>query len=97
MALTTPTLPALEQQEEQKTKPEKSWRVILYNDDIHAFDDVVLWVQKATGYSHEMATQITDTANRTGRSVCYKGDKEDCGKVCRYLRGHGLQVELDDF
>lgn len=80
----------------EKLKPDRAWRVILYNDNHHKFDDVVLWIQKATGCSHEVATQITHTAHTQGRAVCYEGTKEKCHKVAGYLRSHGLQVEVDD-
>ncbi|HXE73752.1 MAG TPA: ATP-dependent Clp protease adaptor ClpS [Candidatus Nitrosotenuis sp.] len=93
--LATVVLPDLEIEDRQKLEPRRSWRVILYNDDVHLIDDVVLWVQKATGHSLERAVAIVETAHRTGRAVCYEGDKEDCHKVARYLRGHGLQVEVD--
>lgn len=80
----------------EKAKPGRNWKVILYNDNHHKFDDVVLWVQKATGCSHEVASHVVHTAHHTGRSVCYEGMKEKCQRVAGYLRSNGLQVEVDD-
>ena len=97
--MATLTLPDLDQElkkwTEEFKKPAPSWQVILYNDSMNKFDNVVLWIQKATGYSHEQATQITKTADATGRAVCYSGDKEKCHQVAAYLRGKSLQVEVD--
>ena len=70
-------------------------RVILYNDDIHAFDDVVRQVQKATGASTEDAFAITMQAHETGRAVCYAGPHDACAKVADILREIGLHVEID--
>ncbi len=93
----TTLLPEKTQDSETKKKPERNWRVILYNDNHHKFDDVVLWIQKATGCSHEVASHVTYTAHTQGRAVCYEGKKEKCHQVAGHLRRNGLQVEVDDF
>ena len=80
----------------EKKSPQRAWRVILYNDNINTRDNVVLWLQKATGCSLDVATQVMRTAHTQGRAVCYEGEKEKCSKVVAYLRGCGLQVEVDD-
>lgn len=80
----------------EKEVPARGWRVILYNDDFNTRDNVVLWLQKATGCSLEIAGQVMDTAHRTGRAICFEGEKEKCQKVAGYLRGCGLHVEVDD-
>ena len=77
------------------TRTRTPWIVILYNDDRHAFPDVILWVQKATGCALAKARAITLAAHETGRAVAYTGEKTDCERVCASLRSHGLQVEID--
>jgi ATP-dependent Clp protease adapter protein ClpS len=72
-----------------------AYHVILYNDDIHAFDDVVRQVQKATGISTENAVAITLQAHETGRAMCYAGPHDACAKVADILREIGLHVEID--
>lgn len=72
------------------------WKVLLYNDDWHSFDEVVFQVQKATGYSLERAEQITHEAHATGRAVAYAGEKEACKRVAAVLREIRLQVEIDE-
>lgn len=72
-----------------------AYRVILYNDDIHPFDDVVRQVQKATGVSTEDAFAITLQAHETGRAACYAGSHDACVKVADILREIGLHVEID--
>lgn len=80
---------------ESDKKIERPWKVILYDDDVHTFDEVILQVQRATGYSLERATQITLEADRVGRAVCFEGVKESCQKVAAVLRQIRLQVEVD--
>ena len=68
---------------ETQTRPEEDietglgqpWMVILFNDDYHAFDEVIAQVQKATGCSPGEAFQITYAAHTNGQAVAYVGDK----------------------
>jgi ATP-dependent Clp protease adaptor protein ClpS len=71
------------------------WIVILYNDDYHGFDEVILQVQKATGCSLEKAEAITWEAHHSGRAIAYTGTQEECERVAGVLREIRLQVETD--
>ena len=77
------------------TKELRGWNVILYNDSFNKLLDVILWLQKATGCSLEVAEHVTQMAHSTGRAICFSGAKEKCQEVAGYLRGKGLQVEVD--
>ncbi len=90
-ALETPDLLAEEEQETEKAIP---WNVILYNDDHHTFNAVVLQVQKATGVALNVAFEITMEAHTKGRAICYSGSHFDCEKVAAVLREIGLSVEI---
>jgi len=57
------------------------WQVILFNDEIHSFDEVILQIQKATGYSLERAAEITFRVHNNGKAIVYIGSKMDCEKV----------------
>ena len=72
------------------------WCVIVYNDEWHTYDEVILQLQKATGCSLELATTLTREIDMTGRAVVYKGDRLECRKVAAVLREIRLQVELDE-
>lgn len=71
------------------------WQVVLFNDSVHTFDEVILQVQKATGYSLERATQITLSAHKNGKSVAYIGSKDDCVKVAGVLKQIQLMAEVE--
>lgn len=71
------------------------FHVVLYNDNVHAFDDVVRQVQKATGAPEAEAVAITLQAHETGRAVCFVGACERCQDVADVLREIGLHVEVD--
>jgi ATP-dependent Clp protease adaptor protein ClpS len=61
------------------------WQVVLFNDAIHSFDEVILQIQKAAGYSLERATEITLRVHNNGKAVVFIGSKEDCEKVAAIL------------
>jgi ATP-dependent Clp protease adapter protein ClpS len=71
------------------------YRVILYNDNFHSMDEVVLQLQKATGCDIETAINIMLEAHMQGRAICYHGAREECHRVARILREIRLQVEVD--
>ncbi|MBI1819318.1 MAG: ATP-dependent Clp protease adaptor ClpS [Nitrospirae bacterium] len=71
------------------------WNVILYNDDWHPFDEVILQVQKATGVSLEKSVEIVLEAHNKGRAVCYSGSLEECLRVANILKEIKLHVEID--
>jgi len=70
--------------------------VVLYNDDVHAFEEVVLQVQKATGKALPEAVRITLVAHTRGKSVAFSGTLAECQRVAAVLRGIRLQVEVDE-
>ena len=72
------------------------WVVILFNDDHHAFDEVIAQVQKATGCSPGEAFQITYAAHSNGQAVAYVGDKPQCEQVAKVLREIALRVEIEE-
>jgi ATP-dependent Clp protease adaptor protein ClpS len=81
--------------EEEETRLQSPWIVILYNDEWHPYDQVVFQVQKATGCSEEEAEWITYEAHSQGKAVAYNGSMEECERVANILRQIRLQVETD--
>jgi len=83
--------------EEPRTRAQlaRPWQVILFNDDWHPFDQVVLYVQKATGCSEPVAHAITLAAHETGQSFCYAGGLEACERVAAKLEEIRLRVSIE--
>ena len=87
--------PELDETFQESRQTQSEYRVVLYNDDYHDFDEVILQVQKATGCSLEKAEEITILAHVKGREICFRGSRDDCSRVCRVLREIRLQCEID--
>lgn len=86
----------LESKMKDWAKELRGWNVILYNDNYNKMDNVIVWLQKATGCSLEVATDVTITAHKTGRAIAYTGGKDKCQQIVNYLTGKGLSVTLDE-
>lgn len=69
-------------------------QVILFNDDIHTFDDVIIQIIKACGYNAEKATEIAYEADRNGKAKVYEGDFEKCLRVSNILEEIRLRTQI---
>jgi ATP-dependent Clp protease adapter protein ClpS len=70
-------------------------RCILYNDDWHTFDDVIIQLMKATGCSAAEGEAHAWRVHTEGRSTVFEGKREDCERVAGILREIRLHVEVD--
>lgn len=71
------------------------WRVILYDDDIHTFDEVILQLVKATGCTEQRAQQHAWTVHTQGKDCVYEGEFSDCFRVQGVLREIQLVTEIE--
>lgn len=71
------------------------WKVVLYNDDIHTFDEVILQLQKAIGCSVQRAESIAFEAHTKGKAVAFSGEFNECFRVMGVLREIQLVVEIE--
>jgi ATP-dependent Clp protease adaptor protein ClpS len=71
------------------------WQVVLFNDEVHTFDAVILQLQKATGCALERAEQLTLMVHQNGRAIVFIGEKIPATKVSAILQQIGLQILLE--
>jgi ATP-dependent Clp protease adapter protein ClpS len=88
--MSTETLPA----EETATETIEPWSVILFNDEWHTFDEVILQLIKATGCSFEKAQELTWRIHTEGEAICYSGPLERCEHVAAILEQISLQTSV---
>lgn len=84
-----------DQAQETLTRQAKPARVIVYNDDWHTFDEVILQLIKAIGCDEAAAEAHAWTVHTQGRALVFAGDRSDCERVAGVLREIRLQVEVD--
>jgi ATP-dependent Clp protease adaptor protein ClpS len=71
------------------------WRVILYNDDIHTFEEVILQLVKATGCTESQAEAYAWTVHTQGKAAVFEGTFEECFRVQGVLREIQLVTEIE--
>ncbi len=88
--------PDVEVVEEEKTEErlDEPWCVILYNDDVHTFDEVIIQLIKAIGCSSAEAEKLAWTVHTEGKATVYEGPFEKCFEVQGVLREIELITEI---
>ena len=71
------------------------WRVIVYNDEIHTFEDVIVQLVKATGCTSARAERHAWTIHTEGKDSVYQGDFFECFRVQGVLREIQLVTEIE--
>ena len=69
--------------------------LILYNDSVHSFDDVIEQVIKATGFGYNKAEAITMEAHSKGRAVVITGDLNTCVRAQHVLEEISLRTSIE--
>ena len=82
-------------EEETEERVKSPWRVILYNDEIHTFDEVIRQLIKATGCSIGQAEKHAWTVHTEGKDCVYEGAFEECFRVQGVLREIQLVTEIE--
>lgn len=69
---------------------DESWRVLLFNDRVHTFADVIALLALATGFSLEKCAQIALSAHTMGRTEVTRADQGRAEQIAGVLQGGGL-------
>lgn len=70
------------------------YKVILYNDDWHTFDDVIAQIIKAVKCSYEEARGYAFEAHVKGKTVVFNGELNSCLKVSSVLEEIALHTQI---
>lgn len=91
----TGTFEKISEKAAAETKLDNPWQVVLFNDEVHSFDEVILQLQKAAGYSLERAADLTYRVHHNGKAVVFIGTKDDCEKVSGVLEQIKLLTRVE--
>jgi ATP-dependent Clp protease adapter protein ClpS len=84
----------VEEEEATDERLDEPWTVILYNDDVHTFDEVINQLVKATGCSTAEAEKKAWTVHTKGKANVFEGPFEKCFEVQSVLREIELITEI---
>lgn len=80
-----------EQEDEEEKTP---WRVILYDDDVHTFKEVIGQLLKALKCNRSRAEELTYKVHNKGKAEVFEGPFEDCFEVNGVLKEIQLVTEI---
>lgn len=83
------------EEKEIEERLDSPWRVVLYNDDIHTFDEVILQLVKATGCTTAQAEAYAWEVHTNGKAAVFEGSFEECFRVQGVLREIQLVTEIE--
>jgi ATP-dependent Clp protease adaptor protein ClpS len=71
-----------------------AWRVVLFNDDVHTFDEVIFQIIKAVRCTRSSAEKHTWEVHTKGRSIVFAGEMSNCVRVSAVLEEIALKTEI---
>lgn len=88
---------AIELQEEESSDVavQEPAKVILFNDEVHTFDEVIGQIIKATGCGQARAEALTWEVHNAGKAVVYEGEITRCVEVSNVLEEIELMTQIE--
>ena len=71
------------------------WIVIVFDNPVNTFEQVIEVLQKATACSLEEAEMETWEVHHLGRSVVHHGDQVECERAASVIATIGIQVKVE--
>jgi ATP-dependent Clp protease adaptor protein ClpS len=91
-----PSTNPLEQQEQsEEVLPQEPAKVILFNDEVHSFDEVIGQLMKATRCSQSKAEALAWEVHTNGKAVVYSGELIRCMEVSGILEEIQLMTQIE--
>lgn len=72
------------------------WHVVVFNNEVNTFDEVILILQRATGCSLQEAELETWEIHHLGRSLVHYGSREECERAAAIIRTIGIEVAVQE-
>jgi ATP-dependent Clp protease adaptor protein ClpS len=80
--------------EDEATRLDRVWVVIVWNDPINLMSYVTFVFQKLFGYSRDKATKLMLDVHQKGRAVVSNGSREKAEFDVSRLHAHGLWATM---
>ena len=92
--ISNPKTGQFEPDSEEEISVKNPYRVILFNDTWHSFDEVINQIIKAVQCSYDKARDFAFEAHVKGKAEVYKGDLTKCLKVSSILEEIALNTQI---
>jgi len=81
--------------DETDVKTEEPAKVILFNDDVHTFEEVIGQLIKAIGCSESKAEALAWEVHTKGKAIVYTGQLKRCIEVSSILEEIQLMTQVE--
>ena len=89
------TTPLEEQDQDQEVLTYEPAKVILFNDEVHTFDEVIGQLIKAIRCAQSKAEALAWEVHNNGRAVVYAGEMPRCVEVSSILEEIQLMTQIE--
>ena len=70
-------------------------KVILFNDELHTFEEVITQIIKATGCDVAKAESLTWEVHSAGKAMVFEGEMTKCVQVSHVLEEIELMTQIE--
>jgi ATP-dependent Clp protease adapter protein ClpS len=78
------------------TRSSHGARVVLFNDDVHTFEEVASQLVKATRCTFQRGIALANTVHTIGSAIVYEGHLERCEAVAMVLGEIALKTAIEN-
>lgn len=89
------TKPLEQPEQEDEVLTQDPAKVILFNDDIHTFDEVIEQLVKATRCTASRAEALAMEVHTNGKAVVFSGELPRCMEVSGILEEIKLMTQIE--
>lgn len=90
-----PSQPLSQEEQDTEVLVEHPAKVILFNDDVHSFDEVIGQIIKATGCDKGKAEALAWEVHNNGKAQVFEGPMNECLKVSHVLEEIELMTQIE--
>ncbi len=88
------TTPGVQESKETDVLVSQPATVVLFNDEVHTFEEVIGQIIKATGCDTAKAEALTWEVHSRGKAAVFEGTLDECLGVSRTLEEIALQTQI---
>lgn len=89
------TQPVQDVEDESDVLVQKPARVILYNDEVHTFEEVIGQLIKALGCDTTKAEALTWEVHNSGKANVFEGPMTECIRISGVLEEIALHTQIE--
>jgi len=89
------TTPQGETEQRDEVGVQEPARVILFNDEVHTFDEVIAQLMKAIRCTHGKAEALAWEVHTNGKAAVYAGELLRCMEVSHILEEITLMTQIE--